>query len=187
MLKGLQLSFTPDVAPYPLQNPSVGEAITTASGVATVTRTEPAGNETIIFADYGSGIEQPHVSEGIKQFVDPSEVKAISPSGWIQTKDGKNLNPLYYAVTPQPEPTKRQRRHSPKGKASGTIKERKGNTKRDRPSISHYYEWLDARKKHTLYIPSRQVEQVRAMIGDRCSVDEILQTIIKQPKETPEL
>jgi hypothetical protein len=226
MLKGLQLSFVPDIPPYALQNPSVGEAIATSSGLATVTRTEQAGGERIIFADYGSGIEQPHVSEGIRQFVEPSEVKAIAPSGWIQTKDGRNLNPLYYYtsspeqqpsepyevhvfsdgtrsvrtdnpmpgishkieyISPEPQPLKRQRRHSPKGKASGTIKERRGNTKRDRPSISYYYEWLEKGKKRSIYIPSRQVGQVRAMIDRRCSVDEILSAITKRTKEKPEL
>lgn len=89
------------------------------------------------------------------------------------------------ASTPEPtERKRRQRRHSPKGKASGTIKERRGNTKRKTPSISYFYEWLDAGKKHTVYIPSRQVEQIRAMISDRCSIDEILATIVKS-KETP--
>ncbi|MDX2215254.1 MAG: hypothetical protein SFY66_18465 [Oculatellaceae cyanobacterium bins.114] len=154
MLRGLQLSFTPDVAPYPLENPSLGEATSTTSGIATITRTEPAGNEQIIFADYGSGIEQPHISESL-----------LPPES-------------------TPQPPKRQRRHSPKGKASGTIKERKGNTKRDRPSISYFYEWLDAGKKRTIYIPVKQVDQVRAMIDARCSVDEILATIEKRPKET---
>lgn len=58
-----QISITVPPSPPIAQSP--GETITTLSGQATVTRLEQVGNESIAWADYGSGIEQPHTSEAI--------------------------------------------------------------------------------------------------------------------------
>jgi len=63
-LKGYQLSFFPDVQPYWLENPTVGDVLSTTSGEAIVTRTELLdGGECIAWADYGSGVEHPHAPE----------------------------------------------------------------------------------------------------------------------------
>lgn len=53
------LSYSPEFPPQP------GMQIVTASGRARVTRLEPMGKEVLIWADYGSGIEQPHGREGV--------------------------------------------------------------------------------------------------------------------------
>jgi hypothetical protein len=156
-LSGHQLSIVVEVPAYPITNPPVGSTIATPSGTATVTRTEPAGNDQIIFADYGSGIEQPHIHESL-------------------------INPQNSTIN---------RRHSAKGKATGWIEERQGNLKRTRPSISYYYCWQDGDRRGKTYVPVRQMSQVRTMVNDRCSVDEILQTISKRPThhqtETPKI
>jgi hypothetical protein len=144
----LQLSLCPELIP-PAPVPAPGETITTASGSATVTRTEPAGREQIIFASYGFG-EQPHIQESL--------------------------------LPTEPPPPKRPRRHSPKGKASGTIKPRIGNTQRHSPTTSYYYEWTEGGKKRSTYIPKRQVATITEMIDRRCSVDEILTAITKREK-----
>ncbi|MEO0405723.1 MAG: hypothetical protein AAF289_00070 [Cyanobacteria bacterium P01_A01_bin.135] len=52
---------------------AAGNQITTRAGRAIVTEVQPAGQETIIFADYGSGIPQPHVAEGIDGVSSPPE------------------------------------------------------------------------------------------------------------------
>jgi hypothetical protein len=63
-LKGKQLALLPEVDSYWIENPPrPGEQITTRSGTARVTRLEPAGEEVIVWADYGSGIEHPHGRE----------------------------------------------------------------------------------------------------------------------------
>ena len=60
-LTGEQLSMLSEVAPYLIENPPLpGEAMMTRSGKATVTRLESIGNEVVVWADYGSGIEHPH-------------------------------------------------------------------------------------------------------------------------------
>lgn len=79
-----------------------------------------------------------------------------------------------------PPRTAKQRRHSPKGKASGSIKPRLGNTKRRNPTTSYYYEWTKAGKKRSAYIPVRRLATITEMIEQRCSVDEILQLLTKE-------
>jgi hypothetical protein len=69
-------SVTLTVPPSPQVSVEVGDTIHTSSGAATVTHTEQAGNETIVHADYGSGIEQPHVSEGIQSTPQLNELAA---------------------------------------------------------------------------------------------------------------
>jgi hypothetical protein len=135
-LKRTQLSILVEVPSYALENPpQVGDRLTTSAGIATVTHIDQAGNEAVIWADYGSGIPQPHVSEGIM---------AVSP----------------------PERSPRSRRHTPKGKACGWIEERRGNTKRKTPSVSHYYKWEDVEGRGSRYIPAGKVEWVRVMVYD---------------------
>lgn len=135
-LKSEQL-FLITVPTVPIANPAVGEPITTTSGQAIVTTTEQVGQEQIIWADYGSGVAHPHISESL---LPPEQVPASSP-----------------------EPT-RPRRHSPKGEASGWIEERLGNRKRKTPSISYYYRWQDETGRYTRYIPASKVWRVQQLV-----------------------
>jgi hypothetical protein len=95
-LRGTQLSLTVNVPTYELENPPrKGDRLTTSAGVATVTHIDQAGKEQVIWADYGSGISQPHVSEGIMA-VSPPERSPRSrrhtpkgkASGWIEERQG---------------------------------------------------------------------------------------------------
>lgn len=89
-LRGRQLAIVLDVPTYELENPPrKGDRFTTTSGIATVTYIEQVGREKVFWADYGSGISQPRISEGIL---------SVSP--------------------PEQSPSPRTRRHTPKGKAS---------------------------------------------------------------------
>ena len=75
-----------------------------------------------------------------------------------------------------------QRRHSPKGKASGWIKERKGNTQRKQASVSYYYCWDEPvqrdgqaeYQRHQVYVPVGAIAQVQAMIAERQPVGVVL-------------
>lgn len=64
-LKGVQLSLLPEVVSYAIENPPLpGQKITNRRGrTATVTHLELCGEEVIVWADYGSGISQPHGDE----------------------------------------------------------------------------------------------------------------------------
>ncbi|WNZ22715.1 hypothetical protein HJG54_07500 [Leptolyngbya sp. NK1-12] len=79
---------------------------------------------------------------------------------------------------PPREPTK-QRRHSPKGKASGWIEERLGNLKRQNPSTSYYYCWQQGTNRGKQYIPVRKLAAVQQMIDQRCSMGDILAVLAK--------
>jgi hypothetical protein len=134
-LKGRQLSLI-DVPTYELENPPrKGDRLLTTSGIATVTHIDQAGNEQIFWADYGSGISQPHVSEGI------------------------------LLVSPPEQKLARSRRHIPKGKACGWIEERRGNKARKKASVSHYYKWDDVEGRGSRYIPAGKVERVREFMS----------------------
>lgn len=74
----------------------------------------------------------------------------------------------------RPQVWRRQRRHSPKGKASGWLEERQGNKKRKTPSTSYYYCWLVSGVTKKRYVPVGKVYRVNQMIEQRKSVDEIL-------------
>jgi hypothetical protein len=96
LLRGTQLSLTVKVPTYELENPPrKGDRLTTTSGIATVTHIDQAGSEAVIWADYGSGISQPHVSEGIMA-VSPPERSPRSrrhtpkgkACGWIEERQG---------------------------------------------------------------------------------------------------
>ena len=74
-----------------------------------------------------------------------------------------------------------QRRHSPKGKASGWIKERKGNTQRKQATTSYFYCWDEPvqdgqaeYQRHQVYVPVRAIAQVQAMIAERQPVAVVL-------------
>jgi hypothetical protein len=124
---------------------SLLDRLLTTSGIATVSHIDQAGNEQIFWADYGSGIPQPHVSEGI------------------------------LSVSPPEQKLARSRRHTPKGKACGWIEERQGNKARKKASVSHYYKWDDAEGRGSRYIPAGKVEQVKEMVyGESRSVAEVL-------------
>lgn len=139
-LQGEQLTLIP------------GHTLTTRAGTATITRLEPAGTQQIIWADYGSGIEQPHIVEAL-----------LSPEQHDQ--------PSALA----------SRRHSAKGQAVGWIEERLGNLKRKHPSTSYYYCYQEGDRRNKHYVPVRHMADVRAMVNHRCSVDDILSFLSKDP------
>jgi hypothetical protein len=74
-----------------------------------------------------------------------------------------------------------ERRHTPKGKASGWLKERRGNTKRRNPTTSYYYCWEtregDGYKRYQVYVPVRMVDEVQRLIDERQPVDAVLDAI----------
>ena len=78
-----------------------------------------------------------------------------------------------------------QRRHSPKGKAVGWLKERQGNTKRKKPTTSYFYCWDEPVKRdgqaeyqrHQVYVPMRAIARVQAMIAERQPVAVVLDAI----------
>ena len=74
-----------------------------------------------------------------------------------------------------------QRRHSPKGKAVGWLKERQGNTRRKKPTTSYFYCWDEPvqdgqaeYQRHQVYVPVRAIAQVQAMIAERQPVGVVL-------------
>jgi hypothetical protein len=153
LLRANQRVILSDVLVYELEfPPRAGDRLLTISGIATVTHIDQAGNEQIFWADYGSGIPQPHVSEGILS-VSPSPSESSPPEQKLA----------------------RSRRHTPKGKACGWIEERQGNKARKKASVSFYYKWDDAEGRGSRYIPAGKVEQVREMVyGESRSVGEVL-------------
>ena len=74
-----------------------------------------------------------------------------------------------------------QRRHSPKGKAVGWLKERQGNTRRKKPTTSYFYCWDEPvqdgqaeYQRHQVYVPVGAIAQVQAMIAERQPVAVVL-------------
>ena len=78
-----------------------------------------------------------------------------------------------------------QRRHSPKGKAVGWLKERQGNAKRKKPTTSYFYCWDEPVKRdgqaeyqrHQVYVPVGAIARVQAMIAERQPVAVVLDAI----------
>jgi hypothetical protein len=107
-LRGTQLSFSIDVPTYELENPPrKGDRIQTTAGIAVVSHIDQAGNEQIFWADYGSGIPQPHVSEGILSVSPPEQLPRSrrhipkgKACGWIEERQGnkarKKASVSYY-------------------------------------------------------------------------------------------
>ena len=79
----------------------------------------------------------------------------------------------------------RQRRHSPKGKAVGWLKERQGNAKRKKPTTSYFYCWDEPVRedgqaeyqRHQVYVPVGAIARVQEMIEDRLPVGVVLDAI----------
>ena len=78
-----------------------------------------------------------------------------------------------------------QRRHSPKGQAVGWIKERRGNTRRKKPSVSYFYCWDEPvqrdgqaeYQRHQVYVPVGAISRVQEMIAERQPVAVVLDAI----------
>jgi hypothetical protein len=198
-----------------------GDLITTSSGEAIVTGFAQAGQERIIFADYGSGISQPHVQESLLspeqkfEIGDKSDafavgdksdalavgdrvqvirgccsgltsiVTAIDPNyaHSIALEPGKGrfkpsmLEKISRSSPPEQLPGKSsqpQRRHSPKGQATGWIEERIGNKQRKNPCTSYYYCWQEGERRMKVYVKARKMYRLQQMVEARCSVGEIL-------------
>jgi hypothetical protein len=159
LLQGRQLALVINVPIYELENPPRrGDRLLTSAGIAMVTGIEQVGREQVFWADYGSGIPQPHISEGILSVSPPEQ-------------------------SPQPSP--RTRRHTPKGKASGWIEERIGNKKRKNPSTSYYYCWDEPDKRNRVYVPVRLMAIVRQMVDQRLGVDVIMKLLNEQGRRSP--
>lgn len=77
--------------------------------------------------------------------------------------------------------------HSPKGKASGWIKERKGNTQRKQASVSYFYCWDEPvnrdgqaeYQRHQVYVPVSAIARVQEMIAERQPVGVLLDAIAR--------
>jgi len=148
-LRGRQLAIVLDVPTYELENPPrKGDRFTTTSGIATVTYIEQVGREKVFWADYGSGISQPRISEGIL---------SVSP--------------------PEQSPSPRTRRHTPKGKACGWIEERVGNKQRQKPSVSYYYCWDGKEGRSRRYISAGKVNEVKRMLEARCGIEAVIKLL----------
>jgi hypothetical protein len=95
-LRANQRVVLSDVPVYELEfPPRAGDRLVTTSGIATVTHIDQAGNEQVFWADYGSGIPQPHVSEGILSVSPPEQSprsRRHTPKGkacgWIEERQG---------------------------------------------------------------------------------------------------
>jgi hypothetical protein len=78
-----------------------------------------------------------------------------------------------------------QRRHSPKGKAVGWLKERQGNIRRKKPSVSYFYCWDEPvqrdgqaeYQRHQVYVPVGAIARVQEMIAAREPVAVVLGAI----------
>jgi hypothetical protein len=110
----------------------------------------------------------------------PDDIRAPSP----EPTSPEPLSPEQ--PTLEPPPRKPRRRHSPKGKATGWIEERLGNTKCQHPSTSYYYCWQEDDRRSKQYVPVRKMAMIKEMIDQRCSVGDIL-TALNQGPSTPKL
>ena len=101
---------------------------------------------------------------------------------WLENPESKARKSAQPAEKASEHRKRIERRHTPKGMASGWLKERKGNTKRRNPTTSYYYCWEtregDGYKRHQVYVPVRVVDEVRRMINRRQSVEAILEIIL---------
>ena len=78
-----------------------------------------------------------------------------------------------------------RRRHTTKGRASGWLKERQGNTRRKKPCVSYYYCWDEpvkedgqvSYKRHQVYVPVKAIARVQEMIAERQPVAVVLGVI----------
>lgn len=116
------------------------------------------------------------VLRGLQQAIIP-EIEAY----WCENKP----NPAY--VIPTPEPPTKPRRHSRKGEASGSIKERIGNKKRKNPSTSYFYEWYEDGRKQQRYVQVRLMNQVQQFINSRRPCTEIIDFLNAQSRTTGRL
>ena len=79
--KGEQLLLLGEMLSYTTAHPpTVGEQIITSSGSPTETRLEPVEKTLICWADYGSGIAQPHEVEGL---IEPVKIVLGGNSCWV--------------------------------------------------------------------------------------------------------
>ncbi len=163
-LQGSQLELpfrftfsTPTAAPEPTIAP--GTVIVTASGRAIVTRTMTAGQAMIIFADYGSGVEQPHSWDSISLEPDPNA---------------------------PPQPAARAIPESAFSQYSGWLEERLVNRHRRTPNRIYYYCWRDEQGKHRCYIPARKLYRIQHLVEvDHRPICEILALL--SPAQAPGL
>ena len=90
---------------------------------------------------------------------------------------------LGYLAFPPSSP-ERTRQHRAKGKASGWIESRVGNTKRKKPSVSYYYRWDSPAGRVTVYIRASKVAVVGQMVLENRPALKILQVVVTGRKVT---
>lgn len=165
-LAGVQLSLLAEVVPYLIVNPPELKQITTRAGTAAVTRLEWVGSELVVWADYGSGIEQPHGDE------DAAPVKLV-----LMRQEAQSVT----EAIPEADPL------APKSQtqACGWIgwKETKRERKRRDPWICRqaWLYWEEAGgKKRSRYIPKAKLAAVQESVYElRRSVYETLELLEK--------
>lgn len=82
---------------------------------------------------------------------------------------------------PRPAPS---RRYRARGRASGWIETRVGNTRRKRPSLSHYYRWDSPQGRVTEYICADRVAAVSQMLAENRPALEVLRFVMAGRKVT---
>jgi hypothetical protein len=87
---------------------------------------------------------------------------------------------------PQP-PSKKQRRHSQKGRASGWIEERIANPQRKHPTTCYFYCWTEPdqdgqQRKQKQYVQAHLMAAVRSLVEQRQPAAEILQHLNQNRK-----
>lgn len=177
-LAGVQLSLLVEVVPYLIVNPPELKWITTRSGTATVTRIERVGSELVVWADYGSGIEQPHGDE------DAAPVKLV-----LMRQEAQSVSEAIPETVPETVPEADPLAPKSQTQACGWIgwKETKRERKRRDPWICRqaWLYWEEAGgKKRSRYIPKAKLAAVQESVYElRRSVYETLELLEKNPSK----
>ncbi|WP_346293968.1 hypothetical protein [Sphaerothrix gracilis] len=154
-LRGLQLTVLPEVPPYEIENPC------------------PLLSEARV-GDRG----QLYGRTGALEVAEPGYV-VFRVGEQRQLFNRRAAEDIQLSPPEQPVQRSQQRRHSPKGQACGWLEERIGNKKRKNPTTSYYYCWDEViqpgeTRRQKVYVKVRKMMQVRQMIDERRSVEEIL-------------
>jgi hypothetical protein len=174
-LEGVQLALLPEVTPYEICNlPRLGDSILTESGWAIVTRLQPLGTEFLVWADYGSGIEQPHGRKGTT-----CNLNIVLGGGMTPELEDKTV--LGGELSDVDDPALKVER-----KACGWIgwKEAKRERKKREPWICRqaWLYWEEAGgKKRSRYIPKGKLAAVQESVYElRQAIGETLELLEKR-------
>ncbi|MEM9091286.1 MAG: hypothetical protein AAGC93_21410 [Cyanobacteria bacterium P01_F01_bin.53] len=106
--------------------------------------------------------------------VDPYEINQPCSGG------DQQLSITLSVVAASPTPS--NRKHRPKGSASGWLELRTGNRKRKRPSVSHYYRWDSPKGRVSEYVKASRVSQVHRLIAEETPALDILKVVVEGKK-----